>query len=133
MGRTRRVQVGGIIPPPYKREKPQTLPHKDLRLSRGGAKEIRTPDLCSAIAALYQLSYSPVSAKPNRMCRRHVPTKIRVGGKDGYPSRAKVSFIHISPRTPGRRRSEEETLLNNCRTARYLPQPYPRPNLSVFE
>lgn len=26
-----------------------------------GAKEIRTPDLCSAIAALYQLSYSPAS------------------------------------------------------------------------
>ena len=28
-------------------------------LSGCGAKEIRTPDLCSAIAALYQLSYSP--------------------------------------------------------------------------
>ncbi len=30
----------------------------DLRPARG-AKESRTPDLCSAIAALYQLSYGP--------------------------------------------------------------------------
>lgn len=29
--------------------------------TESGAKEIRTPDLCSAIAALYQLSYSPAS------------------------------------------------------------------------
>jgi hypothetical protein len=30
-----------------------------LANSHGGAEEIRTPDLCSAIAALSQLSYSP--------------------------------------------------------------------------
>ncbi len=30
-----------------------------------GAKEIRTPDLCSAIAALYQLSYSPKDREQN--------------------------------------------------------------------
>lgn len=30
-----------------------------MRNKNSGAKEIRTPDLCSAIAALYQLSYSP--------------------------------------------------------------------------
>ena len=33
-------------------------PHSERSEPRG-AKEIRTPDLCSAIAALYQLSYSP--------------------------------------------------------------------------
>jgi hypothetical protein len=35
--------------------------HVDLRGLPGGAEGIRTPDLCSAIAALSQLSYSPVA------------------------------------------------------------------------
>ena len=40
----------------------------------GGAKEIRTPDLCSAIAALYQLSYSPTSSVDARFLT-HLYTK----------------------------------------------------------
>ena len=37
------------------------VPSKDLLISKfGGADEIRTHDLCSAIAALSHLSYSPI-------------------------------------------------------------------------
>ncbi len=36
-------------------------PAKPVRAKRGGVEESRTPDLCSAIAALYQLSYDPAA------------------------------------------------------------------------
>ncbi len=43
----------------------------------GGAKESRTPDLCSAIAALYQLSYGPDRTPNLRRSRRRVKARRR--------------------------------------------------------
>ena len=48
--------------------------HVDLRGLRGGAEGNRTPDLCSAIAALSHLSYSPVARLftcASDLCQRH--------------------------------------------------------------
>ncbi len=58
----------------------QKIPSKSLQMSffdgisNCGAKRSRTADLCSAIAALYQLSYSP------RLRPRILPTASRCSG-----------------------------------------------------
>ena len=61
-----------------------------------GADRDRTGDLCSAIAALSQLSYSPVPSKerPRTIVAGPVPTKLNVGAGKRY--------VKLTGVTPGR-------------------------------
>lgn len=54
------------------------IERREYSRTTSGAKEIRTPDLCSAIAALYQLSYSPTGTWVAKIRRLHAgrPTSI---------------------------------------------------------
>ena len=50
------------------------------RIIFGGPMGIRTPDLCNANAALYQLSYQPINYMLYQLSRHLVETFIKEGG-----------------------------------------------------
>lgn len=66
-------------------------------VAAGGAEGNRTPDLCSAIAALYQLSYSPATV--NSGCDKGVASRRTRAGTPSSIGRngPKVNFDILGP------------------------------------
>jgi hypothetical protein len=68
---------------------------KSVPRTSSGADRDRTGDLCSAIAALSQLSYSPVPLKerPRTELAGPVPTKLNLGAGERYVKLTLVAGI----------------------------------------